>query len=420
MPDADAAYQPATQGEVGRVYTRLPIPVLILCLGSLINRAGSFVMVFMTIYVSEQLGYGVRFATTCFGAFGVGSIIASLVGGQFADRFGRRPVMVFALFGGATVLALLSFTQNRWAFLGLTFLLALSLDMFRPAASAMVGDLVRPEQRPHAFALMYISFNLGFALAAPLGGLLAYYSFQWLFWGDALTTAVFGLIVVFFLPETAPTIATRRKERQVTPNQAGVPPWSAAVRHIAGDTNFVLFSLATLLTSIVFMQAFTTLPIHLRQIGYSEKEIGMLLATNGILIVICQLPVTHWLNRFDRVAMILVGEALLAIGFGLTTFAESTCFFLMTIAIWTLGEVVQASFKQSFVADLAPLAFRARYMGVFSLCHAVGITIGAPIGGEILSRFGYRVLWPACFAIVSVSVAIYGIVMRRAAAQQGA
>ncbi|MDG1893943.1 MAG: MFS transporter [Fuerstiella sp.] len=389
-----------------RAYVDLPVPVRLLCLGAFINRAGSFVFVFLTIYVSEQLGFGISYAANCFGVFGLGSIISSLAGGQLADRIGRKPVMVFALFGGAAALVLLGVVRDRWVFLGLIFVFALAIEMYRPAASAMVGDLVNATERPLAFGLMYIAFNLGFAFAAPVGGLLAQFSFKLLFWGDALTTAAYGLIIVFFIKETHPqmTVVTRRETQH---HDIGLRD---AVRHILHNRIFLLIMLATFLTSLVFMQAFSTLPIHLNQLGYSKRDIGLLLSTNGILIVLCQLPVTHVLNRFERVGVILAGELLLAAGFGLTTFAVTGPMFLVTITVWTMGEVFQAAFKKSLVADLAPAQMRGRYMGVYSLCHAVGLSIGAPLGGRILDRWGSQVLWPTCFAVMIAAAAVYAVV----------
>ena len=82
----------------------------------------------------------------------------------------------------------------------------------------------------------------------------------------------------------------------------------------------------------------------------------------------------------------------------------------MTIVIWTLGEVVQAAFKQSLVADIAPENMRGRYMGVFSLSHAIGIAFGAPLGGQVLARWGAGVLWPSCFVVVVLAASIYGLI----------
>jgi predicted MFS family arabinose efflux permease len=406
MDDRFAAIRESCRNTV-RPYVNLPTAVHILCFGSLVNRAGSFVMVFLTIYVSEQMEFGITFATNCFGVFGLGSIVSSIAGGQLADRFGRKPIMLFALFGAAIALFTMSFVRDRHTFIALVFAFSLSVEMYRPAAGAMLGDLVSQQQRPLAFGLMYIAFNLGFAVAAPIGGFFAEHSFALLFWGDALTTACYGLIILVFIRETIPQRGFALSEARTSDR------WSESIREISGDVTFLLFSIATVLTSTVFMQAFTTLPVYLKQLGFSEAKVGLLLSTNGILIVLCQIPITVFLNRFNRILIIMFGEFLIAIGFGLTTFAETAPVILLTIAIWTLGEVVQAAFKQSLVADLAPLHMRGRYMGVFSLCHAVGLTIGAPVGGRLLDRWGPQVLWPACFLAVSLSLAIYGYVYIR-------
>ena len=402
-------------------YLQLPFAVHILCLGSFVNRAGSFVTVFMTIYVSEQLGYGVQFAANCFGVFGIGSIISSLAGGQLADRFGRKPIMLFALFGAATALVAMGFVQHRYGFLTLILMFSLTVELYRPAASAMMGDLVPQIHRPLAYGLMYIAFNLGFAVAAPVGGFLAEYSFQWLFFGDAATTATYGLIIFLFIKETLPSAAADASKNSATSESPSTTvTWSQAAGHIAADTTFLLFALATLLTSLVFMQAFSTLPIYLSQLGFSREEIGLLLSVNGILIVVCQIPVTHFMNRFHRVLVIIIGEIAIAIGFGLTTFAETGPLFLTTIIVWTMGEVIQAAFKQSLVADMAPADMRGRYMGVFSLCHAIGLTVGAPAGGRILDTWGPDVLWPLCFGIVMVAAGVYVLVFLRTREQTAA
>ncbi|MEZ6059229.1 MAG: MFS transporter [Planctomycetaceae bacterium] len=423
---------------VARRYVDLPAAVHVLCFGTFLNRAGSFVLLFLTIYVSEHLKFGVSFATVCVGAFGAGSIVSSLVGGYLADTFGRRRIMLLSMFGGAGMLVLLGQLTERWSFLAAMFGFAMLSELYRPAASAMIGDVVEPLRRPYAFGLLYISVNLGFAFAPPIGGLLAGYSlFQLLFLLDALTAAVFGLVIVFYIRETlpAPDIAatsepasdtsspgtavpdipatgTRSSEAAMTSGLSHPmsPAWVRSTREILSDTPFVMLCLATLLTTSVFVQAFSTLPMYLRQLGYSETEFGFMISVNGIMIVVLQLPLTHLLSRFNRIAVIMAGELLLAVGFGLTGFASTKSAVIACIIVWTLGEIAQAAFKQSVVSDMSPKEYRGRYMGVFGMCHAVGLTIGAPLGGEIYARHGAQVLWPGCSLVVLASVAIYSIV----------
>lgn len=391
-----------------RPYLHLPPSVLILCFGSFVNRAGSFALLFMTIYVSEHLGFGVTFAANCFGIYGLGSMVASVVGGQLADRFGRRVIMLVALTGGVVSLLAISAASARWEFLLLMFSFSVTMEMYRPAASAMIGDLVDTKERPLAFGLLYIAYNLGFAVAAPVGGFIAEYSFRWLFWADAITTGGYALIILLAIRETHP----QRAPKGVVVESESVG-WSQAIRCILRDTRFLLFSLAVLLTGVVFMQGFSTLPIHLTQLGYSKEQIGLLLSANGALIVLLQIPLTHLLNRFHRITVILVGEVLIAIGFGMTAFVVAWQLLLCSVVVWTVGEVVQAAFKQSTVADLAPADMRARYMGVFGLCHGFGLTFGVPLGGWVLDRFGPAVLWAGCFACSMAAAFVYLVILRR-------
>ncbi len=406
-------------------------------------------MLFLTIYVSEQLGMGKAFASYCISAFGLGSVVSSLIGGQLADQFGRRSTMLFALFGGATSLMVLSQVTNGWLFMGVLFLFAAIMEMYRPASSAMIGDVTSLAQRPQAFGMMYIAINLGFAVAPPIGGFLASRSFQWLFWGDALTTALYGVVVLAFLRETKPRLPKKRADRfEVLPTESDSPVAAAealasldpdyastalssaarlasndslsndvsaraALRHVAGDWMFLLYCLCSLFTNIVFMQAFTTLPLYLRGMGFDELQFGMMICVNGILIVVFQLPMTHLLNRFNRVHVLLFGELLLALGFGLTVFADSAPLIIGTIVLWTFGEIFQAPYKPTIVSEMAPPALRARYMGIFNISHSLSLMIGAPLGGEILARLGPGVLWPGCFCVLVLTMALYGLLFSR-------
>lgn len=409
-----------------RTYLDLPRSIHILCLGMLINRAGSFVLVFLTIYVTRELEAGPAFATQCMGVFGAGSMVASLVGGQLADQFGRRVVMLSALFGGAGVLCVMSELREPGAFMLSVGVFGLLSDMYRPACSAMFGDLVDVERRPHAFGLFYISINLGFAIGPPLGGVLAGWSFRWLFLGDALTTAVCGLIILLFISESRPGSAASPESHDESSGSADSVPLREATMHIIRDRTFVVLCFATVLSAIVFMQGTTTLPIHMQATGMDEIQFGLVIGINGLLIFLCQLPVTHALAPFNRMKVIILGEIFVAVGFGLTALADSIPFFALTIVIWTMGEMMHAAFGQTIITDLAPLKLRGRYMGVFSMTFAIALMIGAPLGGWVLEHFGAVVLWTGGGLLGSVSVALhimlFGPVMRRldAAAERGA
>lgn len=437
-----------------RSYTSLPPLVHLLCAGSFINRVGSFVMLFLTIYVSEHLQMGKPFASACVGVFGVGSALSAVFGGQLADTLGRRPAMLIALFGGAAVLASLSLITNGWLFMATLFLFALVIEMYRPASSAMIGDIVSPLQRPLAFGLLYLSFNLGFAIAPQIGGWLAARSYTFLFLADAATTGLFGLVVLLFIKETRHRAATGLEGDVLAAAEstdAGATPVSAAealaaaeeameqseearaasfsaadagrpavnislgeaIVRIRQDPDFLLFSLCCLLTNIVFMQAFVTLPLAIHEKGFSELQFGRMISVNGLLIVLLQLPATPLLNRLPRLQVLVCGQLLMVAGFGLTAWADSVWQIVSTIVLWTLGEICQAPFKPAIVSEMAPPELRARYLGVFNLTHAASIAIGAPAGGWILSRCGPKVLWPGCAVLLLFTAGLYILLFRR-------
>ena len=380
-------------------YLKLPRPVHILCLGMFINRAGSFIVPFLSIYISERLGFGVTFATMTIGAFGIGSMCGSLVGGHLADHI-----------GGASVMIIMSQLSSRWAIMAAAFSLALIADVYRPAASAMIADLTTPHERSLAFGLMYVAINLGFAIAPVVGGFLASRSFQLLFWGDALTCALYGLIITKYIRETLPVSAPGLD----APDDDSTEQVSiaAAVRHILHDRPFITFCLASLLFAIVFMQSMSTLPLHMARLGISARDYGLIIAANGAMITILQLPLTTQLNRFNRAHVVTVAALVTGVGFGLMTFATLRWHFLAAVVIWTLGEIMQSPYMQAIVGDLAPVRMRARYMGVFTLMFALSSLSWGRLEGQVLARFGGTTLWTSAFVISLIGAATYWSIRR--------
>jgi MFS family permease len=423
-----------------RQYVNLPRSIHILCLGSFINRAGTFVVIFLTLYLKTKLDLGVKFATTTMGLFGVGAIAAALIGGQLADQVGRRTVMLTALFGGAAILVVFSFVTAPWLIVLMVVAFALVAEMYRPAASAMIADLTSPGQRPHAFGLMYVAVNLGFTVGAFVGGIIAKYDFHWLFWGDAFTSAVFGLIILTALRETLPGHRTTTPppagsydepttgERPAEPHLPVDPareveaqaPLLAAARHIITNTTFVVFCFGTFLIALVFMQSLSTFPLYLEDRGFTADNYGSIIALNGLLIVVLQLPLTSLLGRFDRGSVMTVGAICNAIGFGLIGLATTLWQFALTIVVWTVGEIMMAPYGPAIVSDLAPTRLRARYMGVFTMSFSSALVFAAPLGGAVLAhpKLGGRCLWSAAFVVAMIAALLYFSIRRRITGSQ--
>ncbi len=448
LADAASHARPPVMGPpMLKHYLNLPRPIHILCLGTLINRAGTFVVVFLTIYLTTQLRLDVVFATRIMGLYGLGAVFAAGVGGHFADHVGRRSVMVVALLSGAAVLVALSFVTTPWVIMVLVPAFGILSEMYRPAAAAMIADLTTPAQRSHAFGLMYVSVNLGFAIGACIGGLIAKYDFHWLFWGDAFTSAVYAGIIFAAIRETLPSRRPRTRPGTAPESassrsmaDAGVRvqgglsssadaeilfpaalpgndfadasapvPLRAAVRHILTNYPFLCFCMGNFFIALVFMQAMSTFPLFLEQRGFTPRAYGNIISLNGLLIVLLQLPLTSFLNRFHRGSVIVGAAVLNAIGFGLTGFAVTPWQFALTVVVWTFGEMAAAPCGPAIVSDFAPTALRARYMGAYGMSFSFAMVLAAPLGGEILGRpnLGPGVLWPATFVLSIIAALLY-------------
>jgi len=399
-------------------YLTLSRTVHLLSVGALVNRAGSFLVPFLTLYLRESLDLSIGFASSALGVFGVGALVASLVGGYLADRFGRKSVMLLSLFGGATILTFFGFLTTPWTILAAIFVFSLFSEMYRPAAFAMIADVTDPSQRTHAFGLMYVAINLGFAVAAAVGGMLAEFSFLWLFWGDAITTGLFGLLIIFWIAETLhkdesqedgdqetehrevvyqeESVSEVEKSSINTTADSGDTSLAAAVRHIMHDGVFLVFCGATFVLALMYMQSFCTFPICLTQQGYGAKTYGLIIAVNGALIVIMQLPVTSIVSRYHRGWMMAISAMISGVGFALFGVASLPWHFTAAVVVWTCGEMMGSPLSSAIVSDLAPKRFRARYMGVFTMSFSSSMMIGAPLGGWILNTLGSEYLWGIC------------------------
>jgi MFS family permease len=386
----------------------------------------------------DVLGAGDAFAPVAFGAFGLGSICGSVVGGQLADRVGRRSVMLAALLGSAAILLLISQITDARTFLAGVFLFAAVGETYRPAASAMIADVTTPAQRSHAFALMYVAINLGFAIGPAVGGEIARHSFQWLFFGDAATCAAFALIILFGIRETlgrampvtgppetdAPADdprGTSGPAELVSPlandHAPDVPQvgFAAAARHMLRDATFLVICGASFFIALVYMQALSTFPLYLDALGFGTAQYGRIIAVNGLLIVVGQLPLTNWMQGKPRGHLLVVAATFTALGFGLKTVAFSELTFIGTVVIWTLGEMMQFPLLAPIVTELAPDNMRARYMGVFGMSFSGANTIGAPLGGVVLKYAGATTLWLGGAALALVAAALYATIRRRIA-----
>jgi MFS family permease len=365
----------------------LPRPAWILFGGTFLNRFGSFVMPFLAIYMARN-GFSPAKAGLAVSSYGAGHIVASMLGGHLADRIGRRHTIAISMFCSAGAMLALSQARALPFILIFTFITGLFAELYRPAATALLGDLVPQEQRIAAFGMYRFAINLGFAAGPATAGFLANKSFFYVFAGDAITSLLYGVVALFALPH-----GNRSSGKDETPAEG--------IRVALRDRAFVYFLGATLCLTWVEFQLHSTFPLHISNLGYTPATYGMLISLNGAMIVVFELALTAWTQNKPAQPLIALGYALTGIGIALTGVATGVPALAATVVIWTVGEMMYAPVSGAYVSGLAPDRYRGRYMGIWHSMFSVGMVLGPAMGTWIYGQ-SPAALWWTC-GIVGVA-----------------
>lgn len=385
VPAADAEVAGATWW--GSRVGGLPPAFWALWAGTLVNRLGSFIYPFLALFLTTARGLSLGQVSLVLTALGLGSAISQPIGGTLADRVGRRRTLVAGLLSAAASLLAVGAVRGVPALCVAVFVYGICNDLFRPAAQAAVVDLVGPELRPRAFALIFWAINLGFAVATTMAGFLAQHGYWLLFLGDAATSVAFAAVVYRLVPETRP-------ERHEQPG---------TLRQVLRDPLMLALVAAVVLGSIAYMQAFFTLPLAVVADGLGSRGYGLIIALNGVLIVALQPLLLSALGRRGRGPLLLSASVISGVGFALTMFADTVPTHLLAVAVWTLGEILGAGQLAALVASLSPVHLRGRYMGVFGASYGVSAFLAPGLGTQVLDRLGEGPLWTGCLLVSCVS-----------------
>ena len=370
----------------------LPPAAWLLFAGTFINRFGSFVMTFLILYLTRR-GFSAQQAGAAVSFYGVGGVVASIIGGELTDRIGRTRTITLSMFASATVMIALSQVNLLPAILVLTALAGLTSEAYRPASSALLADLVPAGQRVTAFAALRFVLNAAFALGAATAGLLAQRSFFLLFVADAATSVVFGLLALVAIHDVH---AGRPATEQQGPG---------GYRSVITDRVFLMFLIAMLLVAFVYLQSYTTFSLQVRALGFSAAVYGGLIALNGLLIVLLELPLTSWTQHRAPRPVIAAGFLLVGIGFSVVAVAHVLPLLILAVLIWTIGEMLNSPMAGAYVADRAPAHLRGRYQGAWGLTWGVALILG-PVVGTSLFAWNPSGFWLICGFLAAMGAAL--------------
>ncbi|CRK81917.1 MDR family MFS transporter [Neobacillus massiliamazoniensis] len=358
---------------------------------------------FLTIYFADEFGKNKAGILLVFSQ--VFSVLANLMGGYCADRFGRKRMMVLSSIGQGLSFLTFAIASSPWfhsPWIGfISFAFAGVFGAFYwPASQAMVADVVEEKDRSHVFAIFYTSLNIAVVIG-PILGAIFYVRYRF---GVMLVAGIvcilLGMILSKWTRETAPL------QKTLTPNgkwyyflQNQFRDYSIIIK----DKTFLLFILAGVLAGQTFMQMDLLIPVYIKDfikneqlfsIGNwvftvtGEQAFGIVLAENGFLVALFTVFVTKWMTKYKERNVFVLSSIMYAISIIFFSQTHWLWGLMMAMAIFTFAELMAAGLQQSFVSKLAPENMRGQYFAAGSLRFTISRTI-APLSIPMTVWFGY-------------------------------
>lgn len=325
----------------------LPGRVWIVSLGILVNRVGNFLPVFIVLYLTGR-GYSVGAAGFVLGVSGLGNVLGNAVGGYLADKIGRRWTIVLSAVTTAGLTAIAPSLGPFPIIVAVVGLIGVTSQIYRPAAAAVLLDSVATnQQRLAAFAVFRFAMNIGAAVGGVIGGVLASTSYVELFLGNAAACLLFGVVVAVLLRD-APQPRSDQDDADTQADRA------VGYRQALADRTLVRFLLMTVVAEFVYIQSTVGLPLHVRHVGLSAGDFGLLIGLNGLLVLVLELPITGAVSRYRPEYVLAIGNLLIGVGLALTGFMTGMVLLSAMVLMWTLGEMMSSSVANAYLGSLAP------------------------------------------------------------------
>jgi len=354
-----------------------------LALITLINRAGTMVIPFLSLYLTEDLEFTLINVGWVMSAFGAGSVIGSWIGGKLTDKIGYYKVMFRSLITTGVLFIGLQYLTTFASFCFGIFIIMLVADMFRPAMFVALSAYSKPENKTRSVTLIRLAINLGFSAGPAIGGLIiTTMGYGGLFWVDGITCILASILLMKVLhPKATKTVDTIEVKNPVS---------------AYADYSFLLFLVGMFFFGVVFLQYFSTMPLYYKEIHFlSELEIGIILGFNGFLIFLLEMPLVKWLenSKYTKTNLMIFGAFLTGLSFIILNLTAWYGVLIIGMLLMTVGEMIAFPFSNAFAMDRAKKGNQGEYMALYSIAFSVAHIFGHNAGMRMVSKMGFDNTW---------------------------
>jgi predicted MFS family arabinose efflux permease len=366
-------------------FTNLDRNVWILAFAMFVNRTGSMVLLFTSLYLTEELKFSLAHAGIAVSFYGAGSILGSFAGGWLTDRKNYFDVMVFSLLSSGLILPTILLTSNLILISGIIFLYAFCADMFRPAMSAGIALYSTAENRTRSIGLIRLAINLGFSLGPLIGGVVAFYfGYKPLMIIDGFTSVLTAVVVIRYVSRKA---AGKKSEDQLPRSDS---------KSVYLDYKYLFFILMVAMYGVCFFQLFASIPQYLTRVwNYNEIEMSLVLILNGLIVVVVEMPLMTALQHKSKYFGFIVLGAL-CVPVSLTILISGNGWLpvvLLYTLVITFSEILAMPFMMNFTLSRPPVSRRGEYAALYSIAFGIA-NVGAPLAGlGIADKYGFNTMF---------------------------
>jgi len=373
-----------------------------LALITLINRAGTMVIPFLSLYLNKDLGFSLVNIGWILSVYGLGSVAGSWIGGKLADKFGFYRVMAYSLFATGILFILLQYLTTLLSFCLGIFAVMLVADSFRPAMFVAMSAYSKPENKTRSVTLIRLAINLGFSAGPAVGGIIiTTIGYSGLFWVDGITCILATLLLIKVL---------HPKKAKALDNVVNENPESALK-----DKPYWLFFIAMALFGVIFLQYFSTIPLYYKDIHLlTELEIGLLMGMNGLVIFILEMPLIKWLENstYTKVGLMVFGALLVGGSFIVLIMTSWIGILIFGMLLMTIGEMIVFPFSNAFAMERGKRGKLGEYMALYTVSFSISHVIGHNAGMQMIDKFGYDITW-IVITILSILCMIILLLLKR-------
>jgi predicted MFS family arabinose efflux permease len=381
-------------------YSGLTHRIWLLSVVMLINRCGTMVLAFMTLYC-RHLGFTLQQGGYVVAIYGIGAVTGALIGGKISDKFGFYYTQFSALFLGGVMFMVLGQMKTYSAICICTFILSMVNESFRPANATAIAHYSTVPNRTQSFSLVRLAINLGWGIGSALGGFLASINYHLLFWVDGGTNIAASFMLLLIIPPVT-------KKQQLAPAAENL---STVKKSFYRDKKFLYFLGFQLFFAACFFQLFTTVPLFFKEgLHLNEFNIGTIMATNGIIIALFEMVIVFKLEgKRPYLVLMSYGSVLMGIAFLALNLPGSNGLFIAATAmlVITFAEMISLPFMNSFYIGRSTESTRGQYAGLYTMTWSAAQVIGSSVGALFAAAFGFTYLWITVASLCMIAGAGY-------------